>query len=111
MPSILVSHLLPSPCKAPVYDRSVTPHLFLGVVGVDQPLDALERILGEDASGSAMLKRFIALSTAMCPSIELGECELEELRFIGGGEEAMCGTCPDNYSVTSIIPEECPFVR
>ncbi|EJK76792.1 hypothetical protein THAOC_01427 [Thalassiosira oceanica] len=95
---------------SPVYDRSVTPHLFLGVVGVDQPMDALERILGEDASSSAMLKRFISLSTAMCPNINLVECYLEQLRLIGGGEDAMCGTCPDNLSVTSIIPEECPFV-
>ena len=85
--------------------------MFLGVVGIDQPLDALERILGEEASSSAMLKRFIILSTAVCPKMELGECELEQLRLIGGGKEAMCGTCPDNWSVTSIIPEECPFVR
>ena len=94
-----------------MYDRSVTPHLFLGVVGIDQPLDALERILGEEASSSTMLKRFIALSTATCPTIELGECALEELRFIGGGAEAMCNTCGNSSSVTSIIPEECPFVR
>lgn len=94
--------------SAPVYDRSVTPPLFLGVVAVDSYMDALEQVLGEDATSSTMLQKFIQLSTAVCPKIELTECELDALRFLGGGEEATCGVCDDTDYV-GIVPEKCPF--
>lgn len=92
----------------PVYDRSVSPALFLGVVAVDMYMAALEQVLGEDAMSSTMLKRFIMLSTARCPKLELTECELDALRFLGGGEEATCGMC-NSTSYTGIVPEKCPF--
>lgn len=93
--------------STPVYDRSVKPHLFLGVVGVDIYMDALEQVLGEDATSSTMLQRFVLLSTARCPKLELTECELDALRFLGGGEQATCGVCNSPY--TGIVPEKCPF--
>jgi len=94
--------------SAPVYDRSVKPHLFLGVVGIDAYMDAMEKIIGEDATSSPMLQRFIDLSTARCPKIDLSECELDALRFLGGGERATCGLC-NNTGYIGIVPEKCPF--
>mmetsp|Transcript_28666 Transcript_28666/g.52977 ORF Transcript_28666/g.52977 Transcript_28666/m.52977 type:complete len:655 (+) Transcript_28666:127-2091(+) len=93
--------------SAPVYDRSVKPPLFLGVVAVDSYMDTLEQVLGEDATSSTMLQRFVLLSTARCPKLGLTECELDALRFLGGGEEATCGVCNSTY--TGIVPEKCPF--
>ena len=123
--------------SAPVFDRSVTPPLFLGVVANDRfvvttilffqsvyviiltkvslfipPLhsymDAFEQVLGEDATSSTMLERFVLLSTARCPRIDLTECELDALRFLGGGEQATCGVC-NSTTYAGIVPEKCPF--
>ncbi|KAL7532150.1 hypothetical protein ACHAXR_006046 [Thalassiosira sp. AJA248-18] len=33
------------------------------------------------------------LSTARCPKIDLTECELDALRFLGGRDETTCGVC------------------
>jgi len=88
----------------------VSPPLFLGVVAVDMHMDALEQVLGEDTSTSSkILDRFVMLSTALCPKIELTECELDALRLLGGGgEEAICGFC-NSTGYTGIVPEKCPF--
>jgi len=94
--------------SVPVYDRSVNPPLFLGVVGVDSYMDAIEKVLGEDSTSSTMLERFVLLSTARCPKIVLSECELDALRFLGGGKEATCGVC-NITTYTGIVPEKCPF--
>ncbi|KAL7545567.1 hypothetical protein ACHAWF_009001 [Thalassiosira exigua] len=94
--------------SAPVFDRSVRPPQLLGVVGIDMYMDALAKILGEDASSSTMLDRFVMLSTARCPEISLTECELDALRFLGGGAEATCGVC-NGTSYAGIIPEKCPL--
>ncbi len=94
--------------SVPVYDRSVYPHLFLGVAAVDVYMEALEQIIGEDAASAAMLERFVELSTARCPKIELSECALDALRFLGGGERATCGVC-NNTAYVGIVPEKCPF--
>jgi hypothetical protein len=98
--------------SAPVFDRSVTPPLFLGVVASDVYLDAFEKVLEEDARSSTMLQRFVQLSTAQCPKIDLTECQLEALRYLGGGQEATCGQCDSYWSsgeYPGIIPAECPF--
>mmetsp|Transcript_26399 Transcript_26399/g.54448 ORF Transcript_26399/g.54448 Transcript_26399/m.54448 type:complete len:718 (-) Transcript_26399:87-2240(-) len=94
--------------STPVYDRSVDPHLFLGVAAIDAYMEALEQIIGENATSSPMLQRFVELSTARCPKIELTECELDALRFLGGGERTTCGLC-NNTGYDGIIPETCPF--
>ena len=94
--------------SAPVFDRSVDPPLFLGVVATDMYLDALEQVLGEDAQSSTMLQRFIRLSTAQCPKIDLSECQLDALRFLSGGQEATCGRC-NSTEYPGIIPAECPL--
>ncbi len=94
--------------SAPVFDRSVDPPLFLGVVANDIHLDAFEQILGESAQSSTMLQRFVRLSTAQCPKINPSGCQLEYLRYLAGGQEATCGVC--NYAdYPDIVPVECPF--
>ena len=53
--------------SAPVFDRSVDPPLFLGVVAIDIHLDALEQVLGEDARSSTMLQRFVLFRLRSAP--------------------------------------------
>jgi Mg-chelatase subunit ChlD len=100
--------------SVPVYDRNVTPHLFLGVVGIDIYMSAIEQVLGENATSSTMLGKFVSRSTASCPKIELSACELEALRFdasrlFGGGENATCGEVCNSTNYAGIVPETCPF--
>ena len=68
----------------------------------------IEQILGEDASSSTMLDRFVSRSTARCPKIDLTKCELEALRFLSAGKVSTCGVC-NNTSYTGIVPEKCPL--
>ncbi len=92
----------------PVYDQSVNPHLFLGVVASDSEMAAIEQVTGEEATSSTMLKRFVEQSTAHCPKIELSECELDALQFLGSGKIATCGVC-NSTSYAGIVPETCSF--
>jgi uncharacterized protein YegL len=93
--------------SVPVYDQNVTPRLFLGVVGIDVYMSAIEQVLGEEATSSTMLERFVARSTASCPKVELSACELDALRFLSGGEDATCGVC-NSTNYAGIVPETCP---
>lgn len=95
--------------SAPVYDRTVSPPLFLGVVGVDSLMEGIEQVIGESATSSTMLDRFVLLSTARCPAINLTDCQLDALRYLGGGEEATCGRCSSGISseFEGIVPSEC----
>ena len=74
-------------------------------------MDGIEEILGEDSTSSTMLDRFVLLSTARCPKIELSELELDALRYLGGGEDATCGASNATSSAgyVGIVPEKCPF--
>lgn len=92
--------------STPLYDYSVSPPLFLGVVAIDMYMSALEEVLGEDSFSSTMLDRFIELSTASCPRIEMSECELDALRYLGGGKESTCGVC-NRADCAGIVPEKC----
>jgi hypothetical protein len=94
--------------SVPVYDQSVNPHLFLGVVASDSEMAAIEQVTGEEATSSTMLKRFVERSTAHCPKIELSECEIDALRFLGSGKIATCGVC-NSTSYAGIVPETCSF--
>ena len=69
-------------------------------------MDALEQVLGEDAGSSTMLQRFVQLLTAQCPIIGSTECELDALRFLGGGDQATCGVCTSTV-YSCIVPEKC----
>ena len=75
---------------------------------MDSYKDAIEQVLGEDVASSMILNRFFLLSTAQCPIINLTECKLDALRYLGGGDEAICGACKMGYE--GIVPEKCPFL-
>jgi hypothetical protein len=65
--------------SAPVYDRKVSPPLFLGVVGIDFSLEALDKVLGVPSGSAATLDRVVKNSSAKCPSWNLTLCELERI--------------------------------
>lgn len=71
--------------SAPVYDRSVTPPIFLGVVGVDISFSAMEIALGEnqEATRDYFIKKITELSVASCHNIDVEECQLQSLRKFG----------------------------
>jgi len=80
--------------SVPVYDRSQSPSLFLGVVGVDVALATLNNALGTNDNTEA-IKRLALLSSGNCPVVELEDCELEFYRVLTGGAESMCSdSCP-----------------
>ncbi|KAL7515949.1 hypothetical protein ACHAWX_001012 [Stephanocyclus meneghinianus] len=94
--------------SAPVYDRSVSPPLFLGVAAVDMLIDDFEKALGANVSSTDVLENLVSRSTLRCPRIDLSQCELEALRSIGlGGESSKCGVCNDT-EYASTVTTECP---
>lgn len=77
--------------SAPVYDRAHNPPLFLGVVGMNFPLSAINKALGSDTGNEAAVQRIVQASTANCPSLNLTLCELESFRRLSSaGDEAIC---------------------
>ena len=98
--------------SAPVYDRSKTPHLFLGVVGFAFPLAAVDKALGVQAGDPATLNRIVAASTAQCPPVNLTQCEMESYRRQSStGDDALC--LADVCNASDFVPVEtttCPFV-
>ncbi|KAL7568061.1 hypothetical protein ACA910_020779 [Epithemia clementina (nom. ined.)] len=101
--------------SVPVYDRSKSPPLFLGVVGVDVSLEALDAALGANATTSQELRdesirRIVEYSDASCPTtLGLSSCELEAYRAFGApGDEAMCGVNCTGFEVAQVQEEACP---
>jgi hypothetical protein len=94
--------------SAPVYDRTRSPHLFLGVVGIDFPLAALEKVLGVESGSNqqgVVLDRIVRASTAKCPSLNLTVCEIESYRRQSStGDDALCA--PGFCSVDSFVVVE-----
>ena len=45
-------------------------------------------------------------SIEACPANDLTECQLDALRFLGGGVDATCGACNNNTDAGS--EEGCP---
>ena len=81
-----------STVSVPVFDRSVTPYQFLGVVGIDIYLDAIQQVFGDNTT--SWFQEWMARSSIeACPANDLTECQLDALRFLGGGEDATCGAC------------------
>lgn len=106
------SLVLGTVASAPVYDRSKSPPLFLGVVGFSFTLEAMDKALGVQAGDQATLDRVVAASTAKCPSLNLTKCELESYRRQSStGDEALCnvGECSASDFV-NVEATECPSV-
>ena len=75
--------------SAPVYDRSVTPPVLAGVVGIDFSFAAMERALGEEGERARndILSNIVERSAASCPRLDLTKCQLQSLREFGSGDE------------------------
>jgi len=98
--------------SAPVYDRTKEPHLFLGVVGIDFTLDALDAALGITSSDSnESFQRVVRRATARCPRLQLSTCELESYRRQSTvGDEALCTNACAEQDFVQIEEEKCPGV-
>ena len=98
--------------SAPVYDRSRSPPLFVGVVGMDFPLIAAYKALGVETGDPAVLDQIVLASTAKCPTLNLTLCELESFRRQSAtGDESLCfaGNCSaDDY--VQVEPMKCESV-
>ena len=89
--------------SAPVYDRSASPPMFIGVAGIDYTVDFMQEVAG--SSYATVLNALVTQSTARCPDFTISECELQALRKLSGGTAAMCaGECSDT---TEIEPSAC----
>ena len=89
--------------SAPVYDRSASPPMFIGVAGIDFTVDFMLEVAGN--SYATVLNALVTQSTARCPDFTISECELQALRKLSGGTEAMCaGECT---ALTEIEPTAC----
>ncbi len=89
--------------SAPVYDRSASPPMFIGVAGIDYTVDFMQEVAG--GSYATVLNALVTQSTARCPDFTISECELQALRKLSGGTEAMCsGECT---ALTEIEPTAC----
>ena len=99
--------------STPVYDRTVTPPHWVGVLGIDFPVDALETAAGGSDSYQTVLDEIIRTSTATCPNIDTSQrqCIIEALRR----DESSDGVCDTSSastcSFTSLIPSACTNTR
>ncbi len=100
--------------SVPVYDHSRTPHIFLGVVGVDIPIAAIDAALGagnEDSAGvrAESMSRVVSSSRVICPILDLDQCEMESFRRLSMPEGY--GHCVDNCTTDELVEVkevECP---
>lgn len=92
--------------SAPVYDRSVFPPVFAGVVGLDFSFSAMEKALGEEneAGKEEIISRMVTRSIAQCPNLNITQCQLESL----SKEDDRCTTSCALNSTYKI--SECPDV-
>ena len=65
-----------------VYDRTVVPHVFLGVVGIDFTVDEMMSVAG--SSYAEVLSALVGTSNANCPLLDKNVCMLQALREESG---------------------------
>ena len=97
--------------SAPVFDKSKTPHLFLGVAGVDILVSALDRALEVPIGSELTLELLEERSTAKCPAIELTHCERESFRRRGITRVNNDALCTDNCTIDDFVvveEQQCP---
>ena len=96
--------------SAPVYDRTIDPPQFLGAVGVDFPLVAIDKTLDGDSQKS--LDEIVKRSKAVCPALKLGQCALESFRRRGlAGNEALCTNSCNETDFVTLEAEKCPTIN
>jgi hypothetical protein len=100
--------------SVPVYDRSKSPPLFLGVVAVDLALAALDTALGVTAGSEGSqqsIERVARAAIAVCPVLDLATCELESFRRQGAaGDEALCTSNCSGADFVQVEAQQCPAV-
>ena len=87
--------------SVPVYDRRQSPHLFLGVVGVDLSVEAIGNALG-GANVEQIIERIALRSDASCPpELEITKCDLQGWSHVfDPGAGPQCGiNCTGNDAV------------
>jgi Mg-chelatase subunit ChlD len=94
--------VLGTTCSTPVYDETMSPPLFLGVVGVDFTLDSL---LEMSASYTEVLDELI-LESSFCPSFQLTGCEKQAFRN-SVSPESVCPNPVCELPYPSFSPEAC----
>ena len=64
--------------SAPVYDRSVNPPMFVGVAAMDFTVKFMQEKVGkyETETYDILLDELVKKSVAICPKLNLNECEL-----------------------------------
>jgi hypothetical protein len=110
--------------SVPVFDRTKTPHLFLGVVGVDVTMNALDAALATKDAASVVpgskraeelrvesIKRIVESSEASCPQIDVLPCQMEAFRSLSApGNESLCGVNCSGVEITQVQAEKCTAV-
>lgn len=95
---------------SPVYDRTKSPPLLIGVVGVDNTLETFNRLLVAEGESQDFLTKIAERSAAQCPRLrDLDVCLLESYRRQGrAGEKALCKTTStSNCTFVEIEEESC----
>eukprot|EP00522_Entomoneis_paludosa_P017429 CAMPEP_0172452664 /NCGR_PEP_ID=MMETSP1065-20121228/10246_1 /TAXON_ID=265537 /ORGANISM="Amphiprora paludosa, Strain CCMP125" /LENGTH=683 /DNA_ID=CAMNT_0013204755 /DNA_START=144 /DNA_END=2195 /DNA_ORIENTATION=+ len=118
-------NVLGTTVSVPVYDRSKIPHLFLGVVGVDVSLDALDAalLITDDLDGTSSsarakelrdesIDRVVKQADAACPAVlDLTPCEMEAYRALSAPNgEGLCNVNCTSAQVSQVQEESCPTV-
>ena len=108
--------------SVPVYDDAVTPPLFLGVVGIDFSLEALEAALklgleiDDSVTAEEAVRRVVEKTTAYCPAMDFSSsenaCLMESFRRHWGMTQCPASTsssslCSDD-DIVSVTEESCP---
>jgi hypothetical protein len=83
------ANILGTTVSAPVYDRTKSPPLFIGVAAVDIALEAL-RIALEDEDVDEAIRLLALRSVGTCPAFRISSCELDSYRYASGGSESQC---------------------
>jgi len=91
--------------SVPVYDRSKSTPLFIGVVGMDFSLEALNHAL-DVTSSTESIRRVVLASTARCPLLTLSPCELDSYRRLSN-PEGLCNDFCSEADFVEVVESRC----
>jgi len=102
-------NILVTTASSPVYDNSTSPPLFLGVVGIDFPLAAVDKALGVAGGSQESINKIVQKSMPGCTrTVKLTQCELEFFRQSGdAGGEALCTTSCNETDFVNMKQSTC----
>eukprot|EP00522_Entomoneis_paludosa_P002685 CAMPEP_0172472496 /NCGR_PEP_ID=MMETSP1065-20121228/68363_1 /TAXON_ID=265537 /ORGANISM="Amphiprora paludosa, Strain CCMP125" /LENGTH=659 /DNA_ID=CAMNT_0013230637 /DNA_START=297 /DNA_END=2277 /DNA_ORIENTATION=- len=103
-------NVLGTTVSVPVYDRTLTPPRFLGVVGVDFSLDAINSALGGDAEEARdeSISRIVQSSEENPPELELTQCELQAWsQRLDTDDAPQCGLNCTGDDAVEIVESPC----